>query len=72
MDENWLPIDLSVNLDEVLEAHSASTEKAVGWCLLCDSPIRTEADLIPDTNTHNCDAGRALEASLQPSSLQAE
>ena len=37
-----------------------SLEERVGWCLLCNAPIRSEADLIPESNTHNCEEGRAL------------
>lgn len=33
--------------------------------MLCDAPIRRADDLIPDTNTHNCAAGRELEEQIR-------
>lgn len=30
------------------------TEPDVGWCFVCNSPIRSEKELIPGTNHHNC------------------
>ena len=37
-----------------------------GWdfCLLCSELIRIQADLIAGRSTHNCEAGRALEAKI--------
>ncbi len=62
MSDGWLPVELPENIDEMLTAWTESTEPKVGWCLLCDSPICTEADFIPETNTHDCEAGRIFEA----------
>ncbi len=50
------------NIDEMFDRWQASKNHAVGYCLLCDSPIATDADLINGTDTHNCARGRALEA----------
>lgn len=61
MKDGWVPLQLPDNIDEMLTAWAASTEPKVGWCLLCNSPIRTEADFIPETNTHDCEAGRTFE-----------
>jgi len=62
MKEDWVPIQWPENLDEMLEDMNRSRESRVGWCLLCNSPIRSEDDFIPNTNTHNCEAGRLHEA----------
>ena len=40
-------------------------EENVGWCLLCDGPIRSAQDLIPNTNTLNCPEGLKLESRLR-------
>lgn len=61
MNDDWVPIKRPANLEEMLETMLNSSEERVGGCLLCNSAIRTEADFIPETNTHNCAAGRALE-----------
>jgi hypothetical protein len=40
-------------------------EPNVGWCLLCNQPIRSAEDLIPGTNSHNCAAGRELDDKIR-------
>ena len=65
MDDSWVPVQVPDNLEEMFEAWSASKEENVGWCLLCNSAIHTAEDLIRDTSTHNCTAGRALEEEIQ-------
>jgi hypothetical protein len=62
MQDDWVPVQLSDNIDEMLTAWIESAEPKVGWCLLCNRPIRTEVDFIPGTNTHDCEAGREFEA----------
>ena len=62
MDDDWVPLDPTPNLMEMLERWANSTEPNIGWGLLCDQPIRCIDDLIPETNTHDCPEGRALEA----------
>ena len=64
MNDDWVPVEFPNNIDEMLTAWTESTEPNVGWCLLCNSPIRTEADFIPETNTHDCEAGREFEAEI--------
>jgi hypothetical protein len=49
-------------LSEVTRSQGA---QSVGWCLLCDGSIRSEKDLIPETNTHNCPEGLRLESRLR-------
>jgi hypothetical protein len=63
MDDDWVPIEFPPNLMEMMEAWITSTEPNVGWCLLCNRPIKCKDDLIPDTNTHDCPEGRAFEES---------
>ena len=57
-----VPIRIPANIDEMLEHFVEHRGEVIGWCLLCDSAIRTEDDLLPGTDTHDCEAGRALEA----------
>ena len=57
-----VPIRIPANMNEMLEHFFEHRGEVVGWCLLCDTAIRTEDDLIPGTDTHNCEPGRALEA----------
>lgn len=65
MDDSWVPVECPDNLEEMFEAWSACKENNVGWCLLCNSAIRTAEDLLPGTSTHNCDAGRELEEKIR-------
>jgi hypothetical protein len=59
-DDEWKPIEFPPNMLEMLEKWRDSTEPNVGWCLLCDRPIRSAEDLLPMTSTHNCELGRKL------------
>jgi hypothetical protein len=52
------------NLLEMLDHWENYPQENVGWCLLCDGPIRSEADMIPGTNTHACSEGVRLNRSL--------
>jgi hypothetical protein len=60
-EDNWVPIEFPPNLLEMFVAWRNSTEPNVGWCLLCNSPIKSPDDFVLNTNTHNCEAGRKLE-----------
>jgi hypothetical protein len=62
MKEGWVPVEWPENLDQMLEDMARSDELRVGWCLVCNSPIRSEDDFILNSNTHNCEAGRLFEA----------
>lgn len=62
---DWVPIQVPPNLEEMFQHWVDSDEPNVGWCLLCDSPIRTVDDMIPGTNSHNCAAGRALDEKIR-------
>jgi hypothetical protein len=59
--KNMVPIEFPDDLEQMLDDWASCAEENVGWCLLCDSPIRSEKDLIPNTNTHNCAQGLRLE-----------
>jgi hypothetical protein len=39
----------------------AVLKKMLVWCLLCDGPIRSENDIMPNGNTHNCTERLRLE-----------
>jgi hypothetical protein len=45
------------NITEMLDAWASCPEENVGWCLLCNGPIFSEKDMIPETNTHGCPEG---------------
>jgi hypothetical protein len=61
MNDKMVPIQFPPNSLDMLEAWTTSDEPNVGWCLLCNRPIESESDLIPETNTHDCPEGRAFE-----------
>ena len=64
MRDDWVRIRFPDNLEEMFEAMSSYAGDQVGWCLPCNAPIHSEADLIPGASTHNCKAGRALDAKI--------
>jgi hypothetical protein len=64
--DDWVPLEFpSPEIEEQLAEWFASRRGDVGFCFLCGRTIPTEDDMIPDTNTHNCPEGRALEARIQ-------
>jgi hypothetical protein len=63
--EGWVPIEVLNNLEEMFAAMTSYAGEKVGWCLLCNGPIQAEADMIPGTSTHDCELGRALEATIK-------
>jgi len=65
VEPGWEPIQIPANLEQMLQNWNSDPEPNIGWCLLCDSAIRTEDDLIPETSTHNCAEGQALEAAMR-------
>jgi hypothetical protein len=56
------PIEFPANIEEMLDNWASRAEEKVGWCLICDGPITSAQDLIENSNTHNCPAGRRLES----------
>jgi len=63
-EEDWVPIMAPLDLEEMFNAWINDSEPNIGWCLICNRPIRSENDLIPESNVHNCEAARELEPKL--------
>jgi len=61
MKNKMVPIRFPPNMMEMLDNWKRCPDENVGWCLLCDGPIRSAQDLIPYSNTHNCPEGLRLE-----------
>lgn len=61
---DWVPIKAPENWEEMFYAWINDPEPSIGWCLLCNSVIRTENDLIPNSNAHICEAGGELETEI--------
>jgi hypothetical protein len=49
-----VPVRPNPELEDMLNRWAMSEEPNVGWCLLCDRPIRDLNDLIQGTNLHRC------------------
>jgi hypothetical protein len=65
VDDDRGPIEFPSNLMEMIEAWRTSAEPNIGWCLLCNRPIKCEDDLIPETNTHDCQEGAGVRGITQ-------
>ena len=50
------------SLDAMLDKSDQYTGEKIAWCLLCNEPIKTVADLIPEVRVHDCRMGRAIAA----------
>lgn len=61
MSADTVQIKFPADLEDMLVAFANSKEERVGWCLLCNCPIRSIADQIPGTNTHTCEQGIEFE-----------
>jgi hypothetical protein len=61
MNKKMVPIQFPPNLVEMLDSSASCAEENVGRCLLYDGPIRSEKDLIQNSNTQNCPEGLRLE-----------
>jgi hypothetical protein len=60
MTDKWVPLRPQENIEKTL-SHFISYEGAcVGWCLVCDQPIRSDADMISGTNSHDCLMNRLI------------
>jgi hypothetical protein len=44
--KEMVPIQFPANLEEMLDNWETCPDENVGWCLLCDGPVRTAQDLI--------------------------
>jgi hypothetical protein len=47
-------VEFPDDFERMLEHWITFEEPNVGWCLVCDNPIRDEDDLIPGTHMHRC------------------
>lgn len=59
MDEDFVLIQPPDNLEEMIESWLAYEGKSVGYCFVCDSPIKSEFDIIPGTDDHRCEQQKA-------------
>lgn len=59
--KKWVSLKCPSNMEEMVNKWVALNEENIGWCFLCDRPIRSMSDLIPRTNTHNCERGQQIE-----------
>jgi hypothetical protein len=62
MRNKMVPIQFPPNIMEMLDNWESCPDENVGWCLLCDGPIRSAQDVIPNSATHNCPAVLRLES----------
>jgi hypothetical protein len=53
------------NIADMLDNWESCAEENVGWCLLCDGPIRSAQDLIQNSNAHTCPEIFRLEPRLR-------
>ena len=66
MKKKLVPIQFPPNLVGMLHDWQSCSDENVGGCLLCDGPIRSAQDLIPNSNTHNCPEGLMLKLRVKP------
>ena len=67
---DWVPIQVPEHLDQMFQHWVDCEEPNIGWCLICDNPIRSVEDLIPGTNTHDCAKGRDLDEKIRLSEAE--
>ena len=60
MDEDWVLIQPPSHFEKMIESWLAYEGESVGYCIVCDSPIKSEFDIIPGTNDHRCEPQKAL------------
>lgn len=61
MNKKMVRVRFPENIAEMLDNWTSCAEENVGGCLLCDGPIRSENEIMPTGNTHNCTEGLRLE-----------
>ena len=54
MGDNWVEIRPPKKLEEVIAKWLSHEGESVGYCLVCDSVINDESEIIPGTNDHRC------------------
>ena len=67
-----VPIEFPARMEEMLEQFFKHRGEVVGSCLLCNRPIRAENDFIANTNTHDCERGRAIHPSAKEHEVEDE
>lgn len=60
MNHDWLPLQFTEGLEDMIESWIETRADDVGLCLLCGLPIHNEDDLIPGTDVHRCPKGMAI------------
>jgi hypothetical protein len=55
MHQDWVLVQPPDIFDQKIESWLAYEDKSVGYCFVCDSPIKSEFDIIPATNDHRCE-----------------
>lgn len=63
MQNDSVPLNTPDNFDELLDSMVTSPATSIGLCFLCGSAI-PPGGLIEGTATHDCPAGRELEATI--------
>ena len=68
VEDGFVPVQIPDNLEEMFESWAADPEPSIGLCLMCGQPIRSEADMIPGTSSHNCAEGMAFHEKIMKQS----
>lgn len=66
MDDEWARIKPQDNIEEMIDRWLTFEGDSVGWCFVCDSPIKSEAD--KDANVEHIRIVRSVSARLPASS----
>jgi hypothetical protein len=62
MKDEWVPLQpFAAGIEDKLEVWFASEQTLGAFCCLCGEEFGEE-NMIPQSNTHNCEAGLALRA----------
>jgi len=54
MNNDWVPLKLPDSLCDMVDSWQEYEGPSVGWCLVCNSSIESEANMIEGTNDHMC------------------
>jgi hypothetical protein len=60
MDDDWIKIEPSLDLAEVVMDWASQGALGCGVCLVCGKAIASEDDLIPGSSFHDCVEVRRL------------
>lgn len=67
--KDWVPVRIPENIEEMVNAWVNYQGPKIGWCFLCNGPIRSADQLLGDSGTHDCEAGRSLEENIHATEL---